>query len=131
MKPEERIKDYDRVLPRDLFNESKLLKDLGFLVLYIQNGTAPEGLEYKFTVHKEVPPYNRQFIIVQDQSSGDLIVQNLDIRLYDEKLYLYHPYNEKESPSLRFQTSNIQGSVFDSEGEFSQDFIVLCELAKE
>lgn len=106
--------NYTRVLPRDLFNEAKLLNGLGFLVLMIQNGMAPEPLEY------EGPPENTRFKIIQDVGSGDLFVDNVRITLYGEQLHVYHPYNEKKGTTLRFAYGEYgekaQGRVF-AEGD--------------
>jgi len=115
---------YPRVLPRDLFNEAKLLKDLGFLILRIQNKTAPSGLSFD-KIRQE------RFVICQDQSTGDLFVSNVRVKIEDEFVYLYHPYNEKNSPSLRFECGKYQGKVFEIEGVFSESFKAMCDAYKE
>jgi len=44
--------NYNRVIPRDLFNESKLLKCIGKLTLLIHDNLAPFGLKFE---HDEEP----------------------------------------------------------------------------
>lgn len=64
---------YKRVLPRDLFNESKLLKVLGYLSLWIEDRRPwMDGVSY---VHSTV--FNEHFICGQDQSDGSFFCKNI------------------------------------------------------
>jgi hypothetical protein len=69
-----REKDYNRVIPRDLFNEAKLLKCLGQLCLLIDKGQCP-GLSVV-----QPPCDNNAFRILQDQSDGSIYVSNRVLR---------------------------------------------------
>jgi hypothetical protein len=117
---------HTRVCPRDLFNEGKLLNGMGFLTLAIHNGSAPEGLTF------EEPGENEAFKVVQDQGTGDLLIENVDVKLNGSSIYLYHPYNEKEGTTLRFEYKDEggevwEGKVFKKPGVFSEEFLSFCE----
>lgn len=58
--------NYNRVLPRDLFNEAKLLKNLGRLILDVEDHMDPVSclLISRITT--------KNFIIRQDQSDGSI-----------------------------------------------------------
>ena len=74
------IKDYRRVVPRDLFNESKLLKCLGFMVLYTNaNVFSDYGLEFN---HKDDEDFKFFFTpkIKMNESDGSIICTNLEWR---------------------------------------------------
>ena len=116
---------YQRVIPRDLFNESKLLKCLGKVVLWHANGMLPD-LDITF-------PWNSEFLqggpfeIEQDPSSGNLSCSNIAfVRKHDgEHLYLYTIYNSKESWPLYFADEHEEffGPVFAYGGEeISKEF---------
>lgn len=62
---------YQRVLPRDLFNESKLLKCIGQLVLLIHDGNCPNGLA--FTHHDE----DDEPFIIRLMEDGHLTITNI------------------------------------------------------
>ncbi len=65
--------DYKRVLPRDLFNESKLLKVLGHLTMWIEDRMDwMDGVSY---IHST--EFNEQFICGQDQSDGSFFCKNI------------------------------------------------------
>lgn len=64
---------YKRVLPRDLFNESKLLKVIGHLTMWIEEGFDwMDGVSYVYD-----DPASDQFICGQDQSDGSFFCQNI------------------------------------------------------
>ena len=87
---------YNRVVPRDLFNESKLLKCLGRLAILIftgrdQHGTkTPERLSYR---HDGEP-----FSIEQRPEDGGLYCPNVQFFDLEEPLTLYVAYNDKGDP---------------------------------
>lgn len=90
-----REKDYNRVIPRDLFNEAKLLKCLGQLVLLIGKGQCP-GL----SVVQPVIDGSNAFRILQDQSDGSIYVSSRVLRFTrnsDKKMLRFvTPLNNKE-----------------------------------
>ena len=61
--------NYTRVLPGDLFNEAKLLKCIGRLVLLIEDRESITGLTFQF----DDAPFN----IVQDPSDGSIAIHNI------------------------------------------------------
>lgn len=105
---------HPRVIPRDLFNEAKLLKGLGRLALMIHDGLAgPLAAE-----HDGDP-----FVIEQDPSDGGLYVANLTFRVGARALELKSVYNSKAPYPLVF--AGLDGGeepVFDDGGFFTRAF---------
>lgn len=112
---------YERVIPRDLFNESKLLKCLGqlALLLHIYEGRWPVSL------HHEDPESG--FRIEQDQLTGELECTNLVLTLdiSGEIITLGSTYNSKEPYPLNFLSEDEQtsGEVFNDDGSFADEFL--------
>ena len=117
---------FSRVLPRDAFNEAKLLKGIGFLTLKIHNGLVPDGLTFSG------PEENTPFEIVQDPASGDLYVANVTIRIHGDEIDVFHSYNDREGLTLRFEYQypyeEVYGFVFDGDDPetFSEAFLRFC-----
>ncbi len=109
---------YLRVIPRDLFNEAKLLKCLGQLALIIHDGVrAPRGL----SLEHENPEDG--FQIEQNESSGVLYCENLSCASNGRGIELSIPYNSKEAYPLRFWTGDdTEGYVFDDTGALADEF---------
>lgn len=81
------VKPYERVLPRDAFNESNLLKCIGKLTLIIHNQAAPQ-----WTFEHDGKPFDIQ----QDQSDGSLYVANITFRWHGKPVRVYRPLNARE-----------------------------------
>lgn len=83
--------NFSRVIPRDLFNESKLLKCLGTLALRIHEGQI-DGLEFEHT------DIDKGFIIEMDEGDGSLYCTNLVLMRtdYQTEVYIRSNYNSKE-----------------------------------
>lgn len=77
---------YGRVVPRDLFNEAKLLKCLGFVCLLME-----ESSHFKF----ELKQSENGFKIRQDASSGDIRVANLHFWYLGTPIYFSSSLNSK------------------------------------
>ena len=114
---------YYRVLPRDLFNESKLLKCLGRLTLMIHDGMAGD---LEFDLEKE----ERGFIINQNED-GDLYCKNLFFYYNDEFVHVVSGLNSRGSYPLYFyfekETNGklynySRESVFEEDGSFTPEF---------
>ena len=119
---------YTRVIPRDLFNEAKLLKCLGQLALYIHDGVFT-GEDLEFLHEDDGYP---GFAISQDPSDGALYCSNLYLRSRQYQIDLYCPYNNKESYPLRFYfNDNLEGSVFNDDGSPSDEFLNLMKIFSE
>lgn len=106
---------YTRVIPRDLFNESKLLKCLARLSLLIHDGMADGRLCLKL--------YDAEqgFKIEQDAGSGDLYCVNLVLTIGREEIGLASVYNSKAAYPLMFNDRT--GPVFDKDGAFADEFL--------
>jgi hypothetical protein len=108
---------YTRVIPRDLFNEAKLLKCLGQLVLLKHDGKLPASLEIE---HDDSDV--RGFDIMQDESDGGLECANLTISINSEVCRCYCPYNCKSAYPLQCQMEHETLAVFNDNGTLSDDF---------
>jgi len=108
---------YNRVIPRDLFNEAKLLKCLG------QFAIESEGVpEISITLIDE----DGGFLIEQDDSSGNLFCSSLEILIGGCAVAVECVYNSKDPYPLLF--SETQERVFDEDGSFSQVFYDTYEV---
>ena len=123
---------YTRVIPRDLFNEAKLLKCLGQLSLIIHNGvdeayfSVPSGLTLEHELG--MGPHESGFLIDQHESSGDIYCTNLFLRADGETIRVHSSLNSKEPYPLCFEDDEGgEGSVFDNDGTFSVEFIDFLE----
>lgn len=103
---------YMRVLPRDLFNESKLLKCVGRLVLMIEDRMAPEGLRYE---HDGSP-----FKISQDDSDGSISIDNVHFFKGKVRVFFMTSLNSRRPYPLLCEDFNF---VFDDDGNFEEDFL--------
>ena len=109
---------YLRVLPRDLFNESKLLKNMGQLCLAIHDGITPVPMNF----HHDGEPFN----ICQNPNDGALYVANLTIWVNRVLVEFTATYNSKKPFTLWARTRNDDYEVFTNEGDFHPDFINFC-----
>lgn len=119
---------YIRVIPRDLFNEAKLLKCLGQLALLIHDGKGirwPMRLEHaparagkKYEV-EETPG----FVIDQRPEDGGLYCSNLRLFVGRNVIPLYTTYNSKAPYPLLFGRPDYsEADVFNSDGTLSDEF---------
>lgn len=109
---------YKRVLPRDLFNEAKLLKCLGRLCLLIEDDMCK--LEYD---HDD--EFAEGFVIGQLQECGGIYPLNL--RFYTpagDEFVCNSPLNSRRAYSLVFTYKGEECYVFDDDntGTLSPDF---------
>jgi len=103
---------YFRVIPRDLFNEGKLLSQLGRISLMIHDNTLPH-----ITVNHENE--NSGFIISQNPDDGSISVTNL--HFFDNNgtpIYFFHGLNCKEKFSLQMEFKGEVYWCFDDNGAF-------------
>jgi hypothetical protein len=112
---------YARVLPRDLFNESKLLKGLGQLTLLIHN-----GLKWPLTV--EHNHTDAGFAIGQHQSDGSTYCHNVTIRLHGKALELSSPLNCRSPfPMTLYDDAEGELPVFNEDGSLADEFTEFME----
>jgi hypothetical protein len=115
---------YHRIIPRDLFNEAKLLKCLGQLSLYILD-YAPRGL----ALDHENPEDG--FRIEQNEDSGALYCSNLECLCAGRLIGLQSAYNSKDAYPLNFILDDEDGRVFDEDGKLSKEFKALVKSLTE
>lgn len=105
-------KNYYRVLPRDLFNEAKLLKCIGRLALLVEDHMI-EGLEV------EHDGSSFQIALLDE---GALICTNVRFKSADQYIVFKTTYNSKRNYSLYLQHDYVDYLVFDEQGEFDEEF---------
>ena len=108
---------YLRILPRDLFNESKLLKCMARVSLLILDHKAPDWL----TMQDEI----EFFDIRQDPIDGDIYIKNLPVYIHGDR-YLFYTLMNNKSPYPLIVTHNDTGEiieVLDDDGNFSKTFL--------
>ena len=106
---------HTRVIPRDFFNEAKLLKCLGHLELCIvdrQCGGLPLTSEYD----------GEPFQIEQREHDGGLVCLNYRCYLAGELLSLYTQYNSKSAYPLLGEYRGQEYYLFDEQGRFMPNF---------
>lgn len=115
---EYQFSSYRRVVPRDLFNEAKLLKCLGKIAIGILDGKLGEfELEEKFTNPED------GFEIVQNDD-GDIMCENYRVFKGDEELYLFTRLNSKANwPLMTIDHHGEYIDVMDDNGKFTDEFL--------
>lgn len=109
---------YERVLPRDLFNESSLFFLYGHLWLRLY--------ESKFQHDAEIAEESVSgFKIVQDESSGAISIENVNLFIKGKKYNLERGMNSREKWSFILSCKSDPDfneiMVFDDEGELSEE----------
>jgi hypothetical protein len=112
---------YTRVIPRDLFNESKLLKCIGRLILMIHDNNVPAQMSF----HHDGDPFN---IALLDE--GALTITNVNIWVKKRQFLFKTTYNSKSNFPLSLEHDYCDYRVFDDEGNFDQEFINFCKTIK-
>lgn len=110
---------YNRVLPRDLFNEAKLLKCMGKLTLLIHDGMI-DGLAFGYE--------GEDFQILQDATDGSIQIANLDIMLTGancDDLLFWTPLNSRANWPLMCGVNGEEAQVFTEAGELQHEFVEL------
>jgi hypothetical protein len=113
---------YSRVIPRDLFNESMLLKCIGRLTLLIHDGGI-QGLGFEHD--------GESFDVVQDESDGSISVSTVRFFIpgyqpdgsYKRELHLATPLNSRQAWPLWLDLDGESYRVFDSEGNPTREFL--------
>lgn len=117
---------YTRTIPRDLFNEAKLLKCLGQLALLICDELGvPRGLSLDHDAAAHAG-----FVIEQDQSDGSLYCLNMELNYRHRLIGLRSPLNSRDPWPLQFILGDETGDVFDCHGKLSGEFTALLTALK-
>jgi len=104
---------YERVLPRDLFNEAKLLKCIGKIALLIENNTI-NGL-----LMDDSEVSNNGFVVYQDQSDGSIFVSNLKFcDQQDNQVHFYTTLNSKNNWPLVMYYQGEEYYPLNEQGEY-------------
>ena len=106
---------YQRVIPRDLFNEAKLLKCIGMLALHELEKGLPDGVQ--------LDNHGDAFNIIQDECSGDITCQNVRLEVKGRRLFLWTPMNSREPHPLYIVVNHEEIEVFEEGGSVSSEFI--------
>jgi hypothetical protein len=101
---------YKRVLPRDLFNEAKLLKCIGKITLLIE-----DGLLSDFQYHYDGEAFN----IIQDESDGSISVANISFwyKGHDRSVILKTGLNDKANWPLIMVLGDEEYYLFQENGD--------------
>ena len=113
---------YHRVIPRDLFNESKLLKCLGQLALHRHDYYSIQQL-----IRLEYDP-RQGFKIAQNPDDGNLYCANMICRRKRDlkEIKLSTIYNDKSPYPLVYEVDNEYfGHIFKDDGTFTDEFMDL------
>lgn len=108
---------YHRVIPRDLFNEAKLLKCLGAVIIAADNHRTSAAIE--------VAHDGGTFQIEQDASSGAIYVANVLVCVNGVGVHVYTPLNSRAPYPLLFDHGGTTDFVFadDSGSKLSAAFL--------
>ena len=109
------VSTYQRVLPRDLFNEAKLLKCLGRLTLLIHdNNETVRGINFGHD--------GEDFRIVLTED-GHLMVSNLEFYHDADLLIFKTAYNSRGNWPLLMEFENCEYCVFDEDGNIDSELV--------
>ncbi len=109
---------YQRVIPRDFFNESKLLKCFGQLALLVHEEMAPPNVKIDYD--------DRGFIIDQHgEDDASLYFLNVKVYVNGNEIDVRLRYNAKDQayPLLYETTDGDFEYMFKSDGTFTDEFI--------
>jgi hypothetical protein len=105
---------YKRVVPRDLFNEARLLKLLGKLIIHIMDNptTVPWFFEHE----------GNEFIIHQDSDDGSIFCSNIKFYIANEPIHLFTPLNSRDPWSLYGVYKGEEYCIFSADGKIMPNF---------
>ena len=101
--------NYKRVLPRDAFNEAKLLKCVGKLTLMIEDGMLPA-----WHYHYDGDAFN----IVQDESDGSISIGNITFWRNKKQVHVMTGLNSKENWPALMRDGDDDYYIFDEKGNY-------------
>jgi hypothetical protein len=108
---------YNKVLPRDLFNESKALKNIGHLYLLCHDGLA-HGIKCFDSLDGGNDPF--ELYLTHD---GYLYCSNVFFRYNGYPLFLKSLYNSKNNYTLFLESNYEDFLVFDEIGNLTEEFL--------
>ena len=111
---------YERVIPRDFFNEAKLLKCFGQLSLKILDNKLPEGININISE-------NGKRFLIELSDCGSLYIKNYSTEVNGILVRFKSTYNSKSNFPFYCEYNYCDYEVFNDNGEFTSEFI---EFAK-
>lgn len=113
---------YQRVIPRDLFNEGNLFKCYGKLWIELERWHMEDKLEH----HND----GEQFEVLQDDD-GNTFIYNVHL-IVNNRVYMpYRPLNSRDPWPLLIDLPNGDTiNVFEDDGELSYEFKIFIGVAK-
>ena len=110
--------NYNRVFPRDFFNESKLLKCLGRLSLLVHDRLAPKEITMEHIITD-----SQQGIEIGLMDDGHLRANNIVIAINGAPAIFKTVYNSKARYPFYLDYEYCEYPVFDDNGDFTEEFI--------
>lgn len=108
------LEHHIRVIPRDLFNESMLLKSVGRLAILIHDNK----IDQELVLEHDGEPFD---IIIDEQG---LTISNIELSYKSQILQFFTPYNSRDNYPLYIVDENYEeAQVFDNEGNITEEFI--------
>ena len=115
---------YNRVMPRDLFNEAKLLKCMGRIELFILDDKI-KGLN---SLHNT--DTNAGFTIEQDSSDGSIYIANLHYMDNEANaIHFYTSLNSKYNYPLTMVYKDEEYYPFNEKGQYQLDATLFIKKA--
>lgn len=113
-----RKSEYIRVVPRDLFNESKLLKCLG--ALYIASESTGDRVQI------DIEHDGKAFDVQQDPADGSIYVANVGVYINRVPHAAWCPMNSRDAYPLYLMSLDDNAAepfaAFDDDGNLSSTF---------
>lgn len=111
---------YIREIPRDLFNEAKLLKCLG--KLYIE-AERTKSVKIEFIAHGD-----ERFDVQQNEGDGSIFVANIEVSVAGHEVQVYTGLNSRDEWPLWAAFEDREPvKVFDDHGRFTADFLSIAD----
>ena len=117
------MKDYTRVIPRDLFNEAGLLKSLGRLAIALGE-TDSHNASF---AQDQLDSFN----VSQNPSDGSFEVTNLDLIIHGKRWALRRSLNSRASYGLWAVLGDEEVDVLEEDGSLTEDFLELIGVQKD
>lgn len=105
---------YKRVIPRDFFNESKLLKCMGLLAVKILDQTTPCKIE----IDEPGQPFEIELL-----QEGSLFVRNYRVYVKGVPVTMKTTYNSKENFPFFCEYKLTDYRVFTDDGVWDEEFL--------
>ena len=116
-KREQKPMSYERVIPRDLFNEANLLKCLGKVFINLEN--KPFG-----KIDVQMGNDGEAFDIQQNPEDGSTFCSNVVLLKNGHDIPMFRPLNSRQEWSLMCHDNDgDEIFIFDDFGNFSEEFV--------